>query len=414
MRSDGLFSLLFILLPLYVIAVPGLPTNVFELVSSLAIVVYAGVEWKRIRTEPWAFFRRFPLLIMFSLMAVIGVGISEDLISSLGRLKSYILLPFLLSMVVLHLAKMNSYRIPLTFICASGAAIGVWAMGEVAWGFLDGDLVRPTAIYDWNVSSNVSRGGFANFIGLFLTPLWPVAIGLWHTAQTRIHRLSMLVLGLAITGGIFASQSYSAIAIMFLSASLYLGFLVRAGLWSLRRSLQVGSVFLIGVLLFAGSQLSTSKFEQLTDMSERNSITSRIQIWHTSLVILRENPILGIGLADFQRVYEDTIPTLHFPPHEWLVPEPHNVYLATWLHTGVFGFLAFLGMGVHGVRALRQRYVHRDWLWVGLGIGFLTMYAHGLFDTTVWKNDLAVIFFVWYMLLISTKAYEEKPEKSST
>ncbi|PSO44012.1 MAG: hypothetical protein BRC23_02160, partial [Parcubacteria group bacterium SW_4_49_11] len=191
-------------------------------------MIYAGVEWKRIRTEPQAFFRRFPLLIIFSLMAVIGVGISEDLISSLGRLKSYILLPFLLSMVVLHqLEKMNSYRLPLTFICASGAAIGVWAMGEVAWGLLDGDLVRPTAIYDWNVNSNVSRGGFANFIGLFLTPLWPVAAGLWHTAQIRIHRLSMLVLGLAITGGIFASQSYSAIAIMFLSAGLYLCFLVR-------------------------------------------------------------------------------------------------------------------------------------------------------------------------------------------
>jgi O-antigen ligase len=343
-------------------------------------------------------------------MAVIGVGISEDLISSLGRLKSYILLPFLLSMVVLHLAKMNSSRLPLTFICASGAAIGVWAMGEVAWGLLDGDLVRPTAIYDWNVSSNVSRGGFANFIGLFLTPLWPVAAGLWHTAQTRIHRLRMLVLVLAITGGIFASQSYSAIAIMFLSAGLYLYFFVRAGVWSLRRALQVGSVFLIGVLLCAGSQISTSKFEQLTDMSERNSITSRIQIWHTSLVILRENPILGIGLADFQRVYEDTIPTLYFPPHEWLVPEPHNVYLATWLHTGVFGFFAFLGMGIHGVRALKQTYAHRDWLWVGLGIGFLTMYAHGLFDTTVWKNDLAVIFFVWYVLLISAKTYEEKPE----
>lgn len=88
-----------------------------------------------------------------------------------------------------------------------------------------------------------------------------------------------------------------------------------------------------------------------------------------------------------------------FVPLEWNVPQPHNLYLAFWLQTGLFGFAAFLGlvavffrrtsMGVRTEDPFRRVLAH------SLVCAMIAVLAHGLVDTPYWKNDLG---FLWWSL----------------
>jgi O-antigen ligase len=156
----------------------------------------------------------------------------------------------------------------------------------------------------------------------------------------------------------------------------------------------ISIALIIGVSLFGFWQFNTPKFQSLLDMENRNSITTRIQIWDTAITMIRENPILGIGLADFQRVYSETIPEKYFPPYEWLVPEPHNLYFAFWLHLGLAGIIWLIYVLRYTILKLIEAIKSNQWEAYWLSLSLLSIYIYGILDTPFWKNDLALLFIV--------------------
>jgi len=395
-------SLLCLPLPLYVISVPGIPINVYELIASISGVGYLSTIWRNIVSLVIQFVRQFWILLLFIPLAVIGVIVSDEIIASLGRLKSYILLPFGVSFVIFIHIRKYSARLPLTMLSLSGAVIGLWAFTELMVNVWFGEWIRPNTIYDWNASGNLTHGGFANFIGLFITPMWPVALGgIWYTTSRWGRRL-YIFMAAAITAGIFASQSYAAIGVWGVSTLIFSWWMIRIYLrQSARKFVGVAGALILIVLGFGVTQVQTAKFTQLWDMSERNSITSRIQIWHASAMIISEHPITGLGLADFQAAYEDTVPHLYFPPHEWLVPEPHNMYLANWIHLGLGGFVLGIVILGHVVDKGRRMWKTGNVMGISVWGALLSIHIYGLMDTTLWKNDLAVVFMVLYVWIMT-------------
>jgi len=84
----------------------------------------------------------------------------------------------------------------------------------------------------------------------------------------------------------------------------------------------------------------------------------------------------------------------YFPPYpQWGVPQPHNIFLAFLFQTGLIGFLGFIWTLIlffkTGIRKLNTNPVT-------ICLISLMSYTliHGLADTTYWKNDLAVIFWI--------------------
>jgi len=72
-----------------------------------------------------------------------------------------------------------------------------------------------------------------------------------------------------------------------------------------------------------------------------------------------------------------------------LVPEPHNLYLAFWFHTGILGII-WLGLIIK--KSIYSLLSNKNILW--LNISFASILIYGLFDTVFWKNDLAVLFMI--------------------
>ena len=107
--------------------------------------------------------------------------------------------------------------------------------------------------------------------------------------------------------------------------------------------------------------------------------------------------LFGIGLGRFQAVYLEY--QKYFPPYlEWAVPQPHNLYLAVWLQTGLMGLIGFIILVARSIFILIKN-KNREAV---LLLGILTLYlVCGLFDTPFFKTDLAFSFWLAIVLILT-------------
>jgi putative inorganic carbon (HCO3(-)) transporter len=151
--------------------------------------------------------------------------------------------------------------------------------------------------------------------------------------------------------------------------------------------LAIGLIFLVFVSACL-SQIPGQKFQDLMELSYP-SLKSRLIIWQSAWQMTKDHPLVGIGPGLFQKYYLDY--QTQMPPYlEWAVPQPHNLFLAFWLQTGLFGLLGFIWLLALFFRQGKSGQLINYFLMAAM----IYLLAHGLIDTTYWKNDLAIIFWL--------------------
>lgn len=135
--------------------------------------------------------------------------------------------------------------------------------------------------------------------------------------------------------------------------------------------------------------------------SVRSSWQSRLAIWQAAWLIGKDHPIFGIGAGMFQEYYLRYQKYFSVPYLEWAVPQPHNLFLAFWLQAGLLGLFGFVWLLVIFFRQAISLIKKRNQLAMAMGLVVLYTLLHGLVDTTYFKNDLAVVFWLMAALLAS-------------
>lgn len=390
-----------LIIPLYVVrfTIFGIPTNVLEIGIGAVFLIFLIQfrDYKNLLQISKYWNTKSIIFGILLILATIGVFVSEELRSSLGIWKAYFILPALLLWILSQMEQ--KYYISLVRgIIGSGLVVAIVTIAQVVVLGLDGSF-RPTALYALGLDPAVAQGGFANYIAMYLVPIFVLSLSRRNIpVELRWFVITVLF------SGIITTQSYA--GIFALIGVLVIWILTRISLSQQNQqnlitnpvvrkySLPIMGLIIAGVSIFGVWQFNTPKFQSLLDMNNRNSITTRIQIWDTSIAIIRENPILGIGLADFQRVYAETIPYKYFPPYEWLVPEPHNLYFAFWLHLGLAGIIWLIYVLIHTVLRLIESVKFNKWEIYWFSLSLLSIFLYGILDTPFWKNDLALLFLV--------------------
>jgi putative inorganic carbon (HCO3(-)) transporter len=177
----------------------------------------------------------------------------------------------------------------------------------------------------------------------------------------------------------------------------WLGVLVVAGLAGGRRVL-LG--MLLASLVAAAVFLVAAPAERLAGRLDPRQGTSlvRVQLWQAGVELIRQSPILGIGLDNFLYRY----PAVVAPetPYEPNLSHPHNMILQFWLQVGLPG-LAALGWLIWRFLPLAWS-AARDGTGVPIGqalgvgaVGSMTDFvAHGFVDNSYFLPDMAVIFWL--------------------
>lgn len=361
----------------------GFPFNVLEIsiFLSLFYILFTEKNLRQLKKLPFA-------IIVPTIFIITGI-ISSSFLSSnqmngLGILKGWFLIPMLFS-VALFVKIKNKKDLEETYLAIflSGLTISLIAIVY---------LLLEILTYD-----NRLRAFYAspNYLAMAITP--SVFFGLFFIFQKKLSWLYASSL-MIILFSLYLTFSYGAWLAIIISLGLVYFFTAKKSRvkWILASSLVI---FLYFIYL---SQADSDKFKSALTLNERSSLSSRLTIWDVSFKLIYANPVFGIGAGNFQQTYLSM--QKYYPPFlEWAVPHPHNIFLAFWLQAGLLGLIGFLSIIYILLKKLFLLLKNKKEAAYAapLAAYFVYVLTHGLVDTTYWKNDLALIF--WVIVILALK-----------
>ncbi len=311
----------------------------------------------------------------------IGVLISPDWHKSLGALKGWFLVPLLFSLVahsVLDTREKKErafFSLALSGSCVAGIALAYWILGITTFD------MRLGAFYD-----------SPNILAMYIAPAlliisWALKSKL-KTQNLKLQFKTFKFLLVVLAFGFLVSTLLLTRSLGIMAA--FLGALAVYPI--LRRSSQNRvSTFFAGVTVFAFVTPFISLALNPWALG-RNSFTSRLMIWKSAFLMIRDHWFFGIGPGIFQEYYlayqKNFLPYL-----EWAAPHPHNIFLATWLYAGIIGLVGFLLLLYSFFYEASKNKNPVAVLATGLVIFILLA---GAFDNSLWRTDSAMIFWVCY------------------
>jgi O-antigen ligase len=318
-------------------------------------------------------------VLLLVLAAVAASMTAADRWAALFELRAVFLLPALYY-VLLRIARLGgrTKRRIVDGLVLGGLAMAVVGLVQYVLGInvvvAEGGLPRLRGIYP-----------SPNNVGLYLGRVWPMllAVVLWAKKGKR-----RLLYGLALAPVLLAlllSFSRGALLLGVPAALLAMGW--RAG----GRWRWVASSLVLAVALALIPLLSVPRFASLLDL-EQGGTFFRLELWHSTLALLRDRPWFGVGPGNFAEAYS----TRYILPSAWQefnLEHPHNIYLDHWTRLGVLGVLAGIGLQLAFWREMRRRPRH-DALVVGFVGCMVALLAHGLVDNALFFPDLAFTFFL--------------------
>jgi O-antigen ligase len=330
---------------------------------------------------------RWPINLII-IGATVGVLISPDITSAAGLWKAYVIEPILLFLIAkIVIATSKDKEIILWSLGFSGLLVSTLAIFQHFTGF-------AIAQAGWTGETNrrtTSLFTSPNAVGLLLGPLTAIYIA-WIFAQKKwlpiLFKLGFILIFIV---AIFSTKSVGTIVGLIAAISFFL--LVNLPK-NLRKKIIITLAMLIVLLSAFVSQLEiTTKFKQ-------TSLANRLMLIDISQEYLTQNPwaiITGAGILGFAK-YQDEV-------RDPLVLEdllyPHNIVLNFLFEWGLLGLLGiiliFYAILKKGLTIINSE--SKQWLAIGILMAFVAILTHGLIDVPYFKNDLAVLFWLLFVLL---------------
>jgi len=407
LRPDTGLPLIALSLPFYQ---PGRPIlgKVFSMVEILLLLTAMGwgVNWLLTRRTDSAartitrLVRRLSLLD-WGIVALIVVGASSLLWAEQAREAAREFRVVVLEAGIFY--GLLRAMLPRLSSAEAGEGRAVWRVVD-AW-MLGGMLIATVGLSQWIFGENLItaegvgrvRGfyGSPNNLALYLGRLLPLAAAFAAWGQSGLRRWVYLSALLLMVGAMFLTYSRGAWVVGVPASLLFLA-AVRG-----RRTLVVtlGVLAVIAIIVFAVSGAG-----RLTTLLDTGSGTTffRIQLWRSSMAMIKDHPLLGVGLDNFLYVYR----TSYVQPSAWAefdLSHPHNFMLDFWLRLGIPGLVTIILLLVAFFRKAWASYCRLDedslrLLVLGLMAGMVSFVAHGLVDNAFFLVDLAFVFVLMIAL----------------
>jgi len=419
---QSLLPLIFLLLPTYLIRfqlgpVPTTLLEVFILISIGTSLYYNGPNnvWREVKQTLHTNKLLFAGLVLFFLGATLSLFTATNVRAAAGEWKAFYLEPILFFFVLAPALKKNlQQRNLLLALILSGLITAIFAVYQHFTGWL-----VPDAFWANGTSYRVTAWyGFPNGVGLFLSPLIPLALYLIHsvwyekkksnTSHSRENRnpdllflaLSIVFLFFSIPAIFFAKSTGALVGVAGGIGLLLL--LYKKTRWPSVALIAIGVIILFS--LPPGNAVRTEL------LAQDRSGQIRRAIWNETVSLLKDRPLLGAGLAS----YDDRIVPYHTTVNGEgieIFHHPHNIFLSIYVNTGLMGLTGFILILIWFYSRSSRLIVHSSpnrVLPIYLMASMTVILVSGLVDSPYIKNDLAILFWLLPALLIATIDSKER------
>jgi O-antigen ligase len=340
-------------------------------------------------------------IILIIVGLVLSILTNKNYYIGLGILKGWFVLPIIFAIVLYDNLRRDERLLDKIFIVL----------------FVSGTFVAIEGIYYWLFGLITYDGRLRIFfdspnqLAMFLAPAFLVGLKFGFEelrvqvskGKAELWKKILVIAGIVtIMFNLYLTKSYS--AWLAIAATLGVIFWLKYGKITAKKYF---TIFFIILMIFVGWTVF-SKLKNIQSLGNRSSLASREMIWKSASLMVEKNPIFGIGPGNFQGTYLEY--QKYFPPYlEWSAPQPHNIFLAFWLESGLLGLAGFVWLLVlffrgnkktrqwqGSLEAARKRNFEASLICFAIILYFL---IHGLVDTTYWRNDMAVIF--WTVMAIN-------------
>lgn len=395
-----------LILPLYVVrfSIGPLPTTLLEIILLLALVSVTltnGVSiWKKgfERTKVW----HLPALLWL-VTTTAAVFVAPHHIAALGLWRAYVAEPMLFALMLAGMMETDEDRKDIEFaLVGSIIWVALYALGQ----YLSGRGIP----HPWDTSFLTRRATgpfpYPNALSLYCAPIAAYCIGRLVTNRedaypsmgrmacaptsddraTKRKRTKILVIGFALgLLGILLAKSDGGFAGL-LAAT------VVALVWQKKTRNATIAAVVIGLCVIAAvPKIRTPIVKAITFQEWSGHV--RLLIWDESVAMLKDHPIFGAGFG----AYPDVIKPYHKATYIEIFQYPHDILLNLWSETGLLGILAFVWLCWTWARLTLKR--DGDARRLVFLFPLIAILVQGLVDVPYFKNDLAVVFWLFVILI---------------
>ncbi len=394
------------LIPFYFLrfSLLGIRTNILEIaVLFLFLLTLISGVWRE--SEGMKKTKKFYLPAALLIAAFIASLYSDDKIKALGIFKGWFLVPMVMAWVIsinFNVKKLYHLIWPTYF---SLMIVSIWAFLQ-KYGLVLLFYGQNQTDFSKYIIEGRAFGFFEspNYLAMFIVPMLFLSFNLLdiqkYISSKIIFSISFLIPLLAL----YFTDSRAGIIAFVAGFFIYLNYrFVNLQKAKDRQPIYSGLVIsgLAGiniVYLYYATKI-------FTPVEASNDL--RVKIYHYALELLKNHPIGGIGLGDFQNkiavLAADNPPFLEFGLPYAL--HPHNLFMAIWLNLSIVGLCLFIWLLVSFIK---NAFSSDSYLRASIIAGLAAILIHGLFDTTYFKNDLSAIFWLMFAFSLVIKDYAEE------
>lgn len=328
-------KILYILLLLYIIIYPILPTygmlNAYIILYILALVYLTGlITYKKERQELFYVIKNIfnnTILLSISclnLLMYLSVFIASDKRISLTNSIRFSMYIFIFYLISYKIKSSKQISIILKCFVFTSFLSGIYSLLQIGYTLYLGYSIDPSIRIPSFLENSNNLSAYS-ILSIF------IVLSLLINSKTKKSKILYLLLIGLLTINIVFSQSRSALL------AIILGFLLFAVLWN-KKFLIIS--FLIPLILFIIPQ-SRVRFMQIFDATQNSS---RFNIWEITKLMIKDNPIFGVGYENFSINYPNYV--ANNPSYAirdgYIALHPHNIFLKIQVELGILGSIIFI------------------------------------------------------------------------
>ncbi len=325
------------------------------------------------------------LLLLWLLSGLLAFTWSRESGPALTELRVLFVEPALFYLIFRHEARdLKTRTLLVDALLAAGLLVALIGL----WLFFRGEGVITA---EGGARRLVSVYGSPNNAALFLGRCLPFALAWTFSGPWRLRRWLALLTAAFCLLAFLLTQSAGGL-LLGLPLSLAALALIH---WRRPAILPLFGLAAVGAAAFAFLTTTSPRFARLLDFTS-GTVRIRLQLWQSTLAMLRDDPLRGLGLDQFLYAYRD----IWILPDAWREPNlshPHNILFDFWVRLGLAGPLVLLGLLAtfwHGTLRALRRVSRREErvLLAGAAGSMVSLLAHGLVDNSVFVQDLVYVF----------------------